>query len=223
MPEENEYVYHLANGDELVLVGDVEPSDTDVEAAARQAGVRSLLVNAARFPNHPANRAARAEAATNPATVAAADLARRGVIRAGEQLATSPNLGRVLNAVSGPVTSRAVSGGIGAVVGGMPGAVVGAAIPSETIARGGARLAERGIRSGAGFFARLAASPLARRATGLPGVLASVLTDTGQPRTGPIAEQALARQRAIEAEYRARQPQPTGARNSLFARLLGAQ
>lgn len=39
------YEYHLANGKTLVLEGDQEPTDQDVEEAAQQAGVRTLLMN----------------------------------------------------------------------------------------------------------------------------------------------------------------------------------
>lgn len=179
-----DYVIKLANGKELVLTGDAPPSDTDVEAAASQAGVRALLVPA-KFANHPANRAAAAESNNVGAgTVGAAELVRRGVERTAMQVATSPNVGKVTRAISGPAVARGVTAAVGAVVGGVPGAIAGAAIPTASIARRTARIAETGIRGGASLFARMAASPLMRAVTG--------------PAAGAIAETNATRRALVD-------------------------
>src|SRR5690242_6665669 len=59
----------------------------------------------------------------NPVTVGAANAARAGVARAGLQVATSPNLGRAVNALSRP-GAGAVARAVG-VSGGLPGYVIG--------------------------------------------------------------------------------------------------
>jgi hypothetical protein len=198
-----DYVFKLANGRELVLTGDSMPSDAEVEAAASQAGVRALLVPAT-YTNHPANVAARTEAdGTNgPAAVAVANVARQGVERAAMQVATSPNVGRAVNAVARPLASRAVGAGVGAVIGGAPGAVVGSAIPTAPIARHGARIAETGIRGGSGLLARMAASPFARAATGLPGMLGSMVFDAGDRPAGETPDTTAQRQLDYARQYK---------------------
>lgn len=136
----------------------------------------------------------------NPAAVGAADVARRGAIRAGEQVATSPNLGRAVGVLSKPAAG-AVGRAVG-VTGGLPGYVAGEALTSPGVLRA----AETGIRTGGSFLARLAASPVARAVTGLPGMVASLTTLQHGPEAGsPEAESIYARY----PELRPRTGRPT--------------
>jgi hypothetical protein len=64
------------------------------------------------------------------------------------------------------------------------------------------RAAETGIRSGGGLLARLAASPLARAATGLPGVVASLVFDAGDRPVGTDAASTARRQSEFAQQYR---------------------
>jgi hypothetical protein len=132
----------------------------------------------------------------SPAAVAAADLARRGVVRAGEEIATSPLLGRAVSAVSKPaaqMTARAVGA-----THGLPGYAAGEVLTSP----GALRAAETGIRAGGGLFARLAGSRVARALTGPAGFYATLLTTRPQPDAdSPVMKMQTARQRQIEADY----------------------
>jgi hypothetical protein len=192
-----DYVFKLANGRELVLTGDSMPSDAEVEAAASQAGVRSLLVPAT-YANHPANVAARTEnAGTNgPAAVAVANVARQGVERAAMQVATSPNLGRAVNAASRPAAA-ATARAIGA-TGGLPGYLAGEALTNPAVVR----TVETGIRGGSGLLARMAASPFARAVTGLPGMLGSMVFDAGDRPAGETPDTTAQRQLDYARQYK---------------------
>jgi hypothetical protein len=136
----------------------------------------------------------------NPATVGAANVARQAAIRAGEQVATSPNLGRAVSVLSKPAAG-AVGRAVG-VSGGLPGYVAGEALTSPSVLRA----AETGIRAGGGFVARMAASRFAQALTGLPGMAASMLTMQHGPEAGsPEAEAIYARY----PELRPRTGRPT--------------
>jgi hypothetical protein len=117
-------------------------------------------------------------AGISPAVVAASDVFRRGALRAGEQVATSPNVSRIASSASRPA-AQMIGRAVG-VSGGLPGYIAGEALTSPAVTSA----AGRGIQSGAGFLARLAASPEARAVTGLPGLLGSMVTNPGDRPAG---------------------------------------
>jgi hypothetical protein len=185
------YRFHLANGKSLVLEGDEMPTDDEVQAAADHAGVRSLLMRS----SDETEPATASSSPVGPLTVAAAGVARRGAVYAGEQLATHPMVGRAVNAASSPagrVAARAVG-----VTGGLPGYIASEAATSPMVTKA----AEAAARGGGSLVARAAASPLARAATGLPGIVGLMpFTESGDRPLGETAQTTADRQRAFEAE-----------------------
>lgn len=173
-------------------------SDVDIAKASHR------LHLAAKMP-----QAAEQARRQNPNAHALAPGAVRPVAeRVGLELATNPNVRRAARMAAGPLASRAAGSVVGAVVGGPAGAVVGnelgrAAAPMTQ------RAVERGFRAGGGFLARLAANPIVQRATGRGSVNSLAFEPLRDYiRTGNVDIP--------------RASQPTGARNSLFSRLLGA-
>jgi hypothetical protein len=132
----------------------------------------------------------------NPATVGAANAARAGAARAGLQVATSPNLGRAVNALSRP-GAGAVARAVG-VSGGLPGYVIGEAISNPSVGRA----VETGVRAGGSFLSRMLSTPLARAATGIPGVIASMVFEPGDRPAGETPERTAARQLDYARQYK---------------------
>ena len=131
-----------------------------------------------------------------PADVAAADLARRGIGHAALEVATSPRTGKVVGVVSAPA-ARMVARAVGASSASVPGYIASEVLTSPAVTRA----AETGIRSGAGVFARMAASPLARAATGLPGLIGSMVFDSGDRAPGTDTASTARRQLDFAHQY----------------------
>jgi hypothetical protein len=143
----------------------------------------------------PTSKAHTAPAA-GPLSVTAADVARRGAVRVGEQIATSPNLGKAVQVASGPV-ARMAGRAVG-VTGGLPGYVAGEALTSPAVLKA----AESGVRATGAGVARVAGSKLAQAATGLPGLIGAMpFTEAGDAPAGHSAEATAARQAQFEREY----------------------
>ena len=131
-----EYTYPLANGKTLVLVGDDPPSDQDVDAAASQAGVRSLLrsigketpkpdMDMSRLPDPEGALSLGQLANAHPKVAAASALA--GLPVAGTILAPTAVIGGVARMAAHPAATAAMGGMAGYQHGGgIPGAIRGA-------------------------------------------------------------------------------------------------
>lgn len=167
MPK-NQYVYPLSNGHELVLDGDEQPTDQEVEQAAESMGMLPLL-RAAEVetpgPTAPTSEPSiRDQIVHNGKTL--------GVIGAGTAIQTANRTVRPALAAAGRVLATTeslpgiVGGTLGASVGGTAGAVVGG-FPIG--AMGGATLgAELGRRAG-----RSMAAPIKATGTSIAKAFAS--------------------------------------------------
>lgn len=127
--------------------------------------------------------------------VIAARAALPGVMRMGEEIATSPIVGKAARTIASPM-ARAATQALGA-TGGVAGWAAGAAATSPAVVRG----AEAATRGTGALAARAAGSGLARWATGLPGVLLSMVTNPGDRPVGETAESTAERQARFEREY----------------------
>ena len=144
----------------------------------------------------PAPASSSSSGGPGPATVGAANAARAAAVRAGEQIATSPNLGRAVKALSRPgagVVARAVG-----VSGGLPGYVASEALTHPAVGRA----VETGIRGGGSFLARIAASPFARAVTGLPGLIGSMVFEPGDRPAGETPATTAQRQLDYARQYK---------------------
>jgi len=107
------YRYPLTNGKSLVLTGEAEPTDADVEAAARDAGVEQLLVGATP-PEPPVTSPAQPSASDSalpmPGILTATGMAISGAGRAIP--ATLRTAGKAITKAA-PV-ARMLGGGLGA-------------------------------------------------------------------------------------------------------------
>lgn len=131
----------------------------------------------------------------SPLGVVAADGVRRGAVRVGEEIATSPKLGRVVGFVSSPA-ARKLAKAAGVYTNSLPGYITGEVLTSPAVTKA----AEVGIRNGAGIVARVAGSRLVRAATGFPGFIASMpFTEPGDRSVGP--ETTAERQARFRVEY----------------------
>jgi hypothetical protein len=141
----------------------------------------------------------------SPIAVAAADLVRRGAVRAGMELATSPAVAKVASKAAGPLASRVVGTTVGAIKGGPVGAVIG-----NTLGEAAAPVVQQALtgaaRGGGSFLARLAGGRVAQALTGPIGMYAALLTARPQPDPdSPVMRAQAERQRQIEAEFIRRQ------------------
>jgi len=124
-----------------------------------------------------------------PGVIAAAtESARRAAVRGGEQLATSPNLGRVVKAASRPA-ARGAGGGV-------PGYLAAEALTTPAVLSG----AEAGLRGTAAAVARTASGPVARFA-GPIAIFLSMLTESGDRPIGETPERTAERQQRFQQEY----------------------
>ena len=128
-----EYTYPLANGKTLVLVGDDPPSDQDVEAAASQAGVRSLLrsigketpkpdMDMSRLPDPEGALSLGQLANAQPVAAAGGALAGLGIMGAPAAL---PIAARMAVPAAGAYEGYHVGKHYGGVPGGVAGAILG--------------------------------------------------------------------------------------------------
>ena len=143
-----EYPYLLANGKTLVLTGDTPPSDQDVELAASQVGVRSLLRRVdqeAPKPELDMSRLPDPEGALSLGQLANA----HPKVAAASALAGLPVAGVVGAAILHPAAALGVAQGaagayegyhVGKRYGGVPGGVAGAVLGARF---GGARWPSR--------------------------------------------------------------------------------
>jgi hypothetical protein len=173
---------------DIPYVGQVAFPDTMTDAEIAKAAHRLHLEGMFPAAAEHVRQQQDAAAGINPAAIAGANVARGVAVRMGEQVATSPNLGRAVSVLSKPAAG-AVGRTVG-VSGGLPGYVAGEALTSPSVLRA----AETGIRAGGGLLARMAASRFAQAVTGLPGLAASMLTLQHGPEAGsPEAESIYAR------------------------------
>lgn len=89
------YRIHLANGKSLVLEGDTAPTDADIEAAADEAGVRTLLMSSGERSLDSANTS---PSRPSPSVAGAV---------VGGGMAAAPAVARGLNAVAAPIARGA--------------------------------------------------------------------------------------------------------------------
>jgi hypothetical protein len=137
-----------------------------------------------------------------PAAVLAGRGLASGAVRAGEEIATSPLMGRLVKAATG----RATGAIVGAVAGhGATGGAIGYGIGEAASQPAVQTALTAAARSGGGMLARLGG--LASRYAGPVGVITSALTADSQPTSGPVADQARQAQQIREAEFIRQHPE----------------
>lgn len=193
------YRIHLANGKSLVLEGDTPPSDSDIEQAATDAGVRSLLMarndEGEAQDTEPSNLRSAA-----PTAVAAGAIARPIIERLAMQVATSPRTARVPGVVGAVGTAAAVANDLRR-------GDYGRAASDAVIGTGGTLLgkaaSESALRSGSGVVAKAAGSNIAKAITG-PGALLATMpfTEAGDRPVGETPQRTADRQADFARKFK---------------------
>lgn len=165
------------SGRTVTLRGDSAPSEAELEQV-----FASLSPSTTSRPVTPD---------VDPAVLAGANVGRAAAARVGEELATSPKVGKTIGILSKPLGQAALRVA-GVSTGGLPGYLAGEALAHPAV--GGA--IESGVRATGAGVARAASSGLARALTGVP---MTALALPGMPLNAtPVGETRAEAQRAIQ-------------------------
>jgi hypothetical protein len=134
----------------------------------------------------------------NPAAVGAGNVARAAAVQAGERLATSPTLTRVVTAASGPAVNAAARA-IGAGAGSLPGYILGEAATNPAVGK----TVEHLLRGSGELLARVASSPITRAITGPVAAIATMpFSEAGDRPAGETPSRTASRQAEAAIQFK---------------------